>query len=201
MTQNTETFRGPVDTAPHEISLVVPGGQSAPNLDLLLQELDAPAPPPVPNVSYENHLVEVRLGIASSLFAAIRHKHAPTAAHSLRVALGCSAWGFALGLRPRRSRRVGSRGPAARHRQDRRARSLAAQARTRWRRTKSSLMDQYRLTGLDILANCCHSQAIVDIIRHSARLVRRQPQRTIRWWATRFRSAPGCWRSSTRSTR
>ena len=48
----------------------------------------------------ENRLVEVRLGIASSLFAAIRHKHAPTAAHSLRVALNCSTWAFSYGLTP-----------------------------------------------------------------------------------------------------
>jgi len=33
---------------------------------------------------------------------------------------------------------------------------------------ESKLMDQYRLAGLDILATCCPSQLIVDIIRHSA---------------------------------
>lgn len=41
---------------------------------------------------YESHLAVVRLGIASSLFYALRSKHAPTAAHGLRVALSCSAW-------------------------------------------------------------------------------------------------------------
>jgi diguanylate cyclase (GGDEF)-like protein/PAS domain S-box-containing protein len=46
----------------------------------------------------ENQLVQVRLGVASSLFAALRAKHAPTAHHSLRVALGCSAWGAMLGM-------------------------------------------------------------------------------------------------------
>ncbi|HCK41359.1 MAG: hypothetical protein CMJ72_11100 [Planctomycetaceae bacterium] len=30
--------------------------------------------------------------MASSLLTALRQKHAPTAAHSLRVALGCSSW-------------------------------------------------------------------------------------------------------------
>lgn len=48
--------------------------------------------------SLENRLVQVRLGIASSLFAALQAKHAPTAHHSLRVALGCSAWATMLGL-------------------------------------------------------------------------------------------------------
>jgi diguanylate cyclase (GGDEF)-like protein/PAS domain S-box-containing protein/putative nucleotidyltransferase with HDIG domain len=46
----------------------------------------------------ENQLVQVRLGIASSLFAALRAKHAPSAHHSLRVALGCSAWATMLGI-------------------------------------------------------------------------------------------------------
>jgi diguanylate cyclase (GGDEF)-like protein/PAS domain S-box-containing protein len=46
----------------------------------------------------ENQLVQVRLGIASGLFGTLRAKHAPTAHHSLRVALSCSAWGAMLGL-------------------------------------------------------------------------------------------------------
>jgi len=39
----------------------------------------------------ENDLVQVRLGIASSLFTALKLKDSPTASHCLRVALGCSA--------------------------------------------------------------------------------------------------------------
>ncbi|MEM6366467.1 MAG: diguanylate cyclase, partial [Planctomycetota bacterium] len=42
----------------------------------------------------------VRLGIASSLFYALRAKHPATAAHGLRVALFCSAWADHLGLDP-----------------------------------------------------------------------------------------------------
>tara|TARA_R110002049_G_scaffold2750_2_gene21652 strand:- start:508752 stop:510977 length:2226 start_codon:yes stop_codon:yes gene_type:complete len=41
---------------------------------------------------FENQLALVRLGMATSLFYALRTKHAPTAVHSLRVALSCSAW-------------------------------------------------------------------------------------------------------------
>ena len=44
-------------------------------------------------LKYQNQLVQVRLGLASSLFAALRARHAATAAHCLRVALGCSSWG------------------------------------------------------------------------------------------------------------
>lgn len=47
---------------------------------------------------YENRLAMVRLGMATSLFYALRTKHAPTAAHSLRVAISCSAWCERLGL-------------------------------------------------------------------------------------------------------
>lgn len=47
---------------------------------------------------FENQLAQVRLGMATSLFFAIRTKHAQTAAHSLRVALLCSAWAERLGL-------------------------------------------------------------------------------------------------------
>ncbi|MCA9208108.1 MAG: diguanylate cyclase [Planctomycetales bacterium] len=49
-------------------------------------------------LNFENHLVQVRLGVASSLFAALRARHAPTAAHSLRVSVACSAWLSHLGL-------------------------------------------------------------------------------------------------------
>jgi len=42
--------------------------------------------------SIEERLVQNRLGIYSALFMALRAKHPPTAAHSLRVALGCSKW-------------------------------------------------------------------------------------------------------------
>lgn len=44
----------------------------------------------------QRRLVEGRLGMATSLFIALRCKHPATAAHSLRVAIGCSAWAAAL---------------------------------------------------------------------------------------------------------
>lgn len=40
----------------------------------------------------DNALVGARLGAFCGLFYALRAKHPPTAAHSLRVALGCSRW-------------------------------------------------------------------------------------------------------------
>lgn len=46
----------------------------------------------------ENQLIEVRLGIASSLYRALRSKHEPTARHCFRVTLGCSSWSTRMGL-------------------------------------------------------------------------------------------------------
>ena len=59
--------------------------------------------PPVIGPETDNQLVQVRLGIASSLHAALRLKHAATAVHGLRVALSTSAWALQKGL-PERSR-------------------------------------------------------------------------------------------------
>lgn len=52
--------------------------------------------PPLPNgpagAALGDRLVQPRLGIYTGLFYALRAKHAPTAAHALRVAMGCSQW-------------------------------------------------------------------------------------------------------------
>ncbi|HEX3599232.1 MAG TPA: diguanylate cyclase [Lacipirellulaceae bacterium] len=48
--------------------------------------------------SHESKLVQARLGMASGLYAALRAKHPQSAAHSLRVALGCSSWASVLQL-------------------------------------------------------------------------------------------------------
>jgi diguanylate cyclase (GGDEF)-like protein/PAS domain S-box-containing protein len=47
---------------------------------------------------FENDLAVVRLGVATSLFYALRTKHPPTATHSVRVAIACSAWCERLGV-------------------------------------------------------------------------------------------------------
>lgn len=53
---------------------------------------------PHPTARHENKLVQVRLGMASGLFTALRQKHPQTAEHSLRVSLGCSSWALYAGL-------------------------------------------------------------------------------------------------------
>jgi diguanylate cyclase (GGDEF)-like protein len=67
-----------------------------------LQEQDAGTRQPTTSesVALDNQLVQVRLGIASSLFVALQLKHAAIAGHALRVALTTSAWAVKLGLPP-----------------------------------------------------------------------------------------------------
>ncbi|MGD0900671.1 MAG: diguanylate cyclase, partial [Thermoguttaceae bacterium] len=71
-------------------------------LGTLLKELDVPGatgegPPPAAEEAADDQWARRRLGVADSLFTALRCKHAPTAEHSLRVALCCSAWVAKLG--------------------------------------------------------------------------------------------------------
>jgi diguanylate cyclase (GGDEF)-like protein len=83
---------------------VIAGQQTIEQLSALLRQIEddtATGYPPraVPiERSLENQLVEARLGIASSLYRALRWKHEPTARHCLRVTLGCSSWSTRLGL-------------------------------------------------------------------------------------------------------
>jgi diguanylate cyclase (GGDEF)-like protein len=65
-----------------------------------LQEQESGPAPPGDHESVDNQLVQVRLGIASSLFVALQLKHAAIAGHALRVALTTSAWATKLGLPP-----------------------------------------------------------------------------------------------------
>ncbi len=82
-----------------------PADKGIQELAHLLEELDRGAPraevsPTALSAEADNQLVQVRLGIASSLFAALRCRSAATASHSVRVALSCSAWGLKLKLTP-----------------------------------------------------------------------------------------------------
>ncbi len=102
------------DTEPNiesDYAILTTGGAAAPvdpwmgELHALLQELECITAaeqtlPPVFGTEVDNQLVQVRLGIASSLFAALQCKNAATAGHSLRIALTCSAWSLQMGLPP-----------------------------------------------------------------------------------------------------
>lgn len=61
--------------------------------------LDRITPLSSEEAALENRLAQARLGVAAGLLAALRAKDAPTAAHSLRVALGVSSWSLAAGMK------------------------------------------------------------------------------------------------------
>lgn len=134
----------------------------------MLTDLDEAAATPAAqkHAGHENQLVQVRLGVASALFTALRMKHPATAAHSLRVAMGCSAFGLSLGLDESQCDElevaallhdVGKIGvpdevllkPAA----------LEVD--------EAEIMLRHRVQGLHILASCCGSPSLLDVVRYA----------------------------------
>lgn len=114
----------------------------------------------------QNEMIQVKLGIASSLFAALRGKHDPTAEHCLRVSLGCSTWAARIGLPPAQRDEIelaallhdiGKIGvpdavlmkPGA----------LSAH--------EAVLMDAHWQSGLEILRCCCASPSMLEIVRYA----------------------------------
>ena len=139
-------------------------------LGTLLEELEQvstfpSALPPVIAPETDNQLVQVRLGIASSLYAALRLKHAATAGHGLRVALSCSAWALQKGL-PQRER-DGIEVAALLHDVGMigvpdhvllKPGPLDAQ--------EVRLVEQSRAMSLDVLRCACAEPAILQIVEH-----------------------------------
>ncbi len=139
-------------------------------LSSLLENLDQVVQPLVPahvkaDEAHQSRLAQVRLGVASSLFIALRAKHPRSAGHSLRVALTCSSWSILLELDERQRddleiagllHDVGKIGvpdhvllkPG----------KLSAE--------ETALMNRYRGFGREILA-CCASPRIMDIVYYT----------------------------------
>ena len=112
-----------------------------------------------------NELVQVRLGVASALFTALKVKHAPTASHSLRVAVACSSWAALLDLAS--SQRDEMEIAALLHDIGKigipdRILLKPGQLTTEELQT----VDIQRQMGVDILRACCSSQAILDTVLH-----------------------------------
>ncbi len=115
----------------------------------------------------ENFLVQARLGMAGGLYLALRCKHTPTASHSLRVALGCSAWATALNL-PESTRDaievaallhdVGKIGVPDRV-------LLKPGPLTS---DETVLMERFRAMTHQVLAACSASEEVLGIVDHSA---------------------------------
>ena len=133
----------------------------------LLGSLDAqPAGPgalDTASLALENRLVQVRLGIAGSLFAALRSKHAPTAHHSLRVALGCSAWGAMMDLSD--AQRDELEVAALLHDVGKIGVPEAILLKpSRLSPEEYLIVERHRHTAIDILRGCTASQAILEVV-------------------------------------
>ncbi|MCE5302384.1 MAG: diguanylate cyclase [Planctomycetaceae bacterium] len=149
-----------------------PVGRGVAELQALLRELEAVTAaeqtlPPVFSEAVDRRLVEVRLGAAASLFAALRCKSAAAAGHGLRVALSCSAWASRIGLQD-----------AERH-----AIEVAAllhdvgvigvpdhvllKAGT-LDADETAVMSQSRRMSLEILRGSCTLPLVLEIVRHVA---------------------------------
>jgi len=117
-------------------------------------------------VAHENKLVSVRLGVAGALFSALRAKHAGTAAHSLRVAMSCSAWGLAVDISDEERDEievsallhdVGKIGVPDHILQ--KASKLTAE--------EAATIEHHRRNGIQILTSCTESKSLLDIVHYA----------------------------------
>lgn len=113
----------------------------------------------------ENQLTQGRLGVINSLWKSLRHRHSPSAAHSLRVAVTCSAWAEYLNLEEELRNRlelaalmhdIGKIG----------ASETLLQNPGRLTTTEMAAVAQFREMGLDILASCCGDPQILEAVRY-----------------------------------
>ena len=143
-----------------------------PDLAALLEGLDETARTVSPararhEADNQNALVQVRLGVAASLFAALRAKHAPTASHALRVALGCSSWALSVDLAA--EQRDAIEVAALLHDIGKIGVSDEVLLKpSRLSAEEFAAVEMHRQNGLDILRGCCASQEILDIVHYAA---------------------------------
>jgi diguanylate cyclase (GGDEF)-like protein/putative nucleotidyltransferase with HDIG domain len=113
-----------------------------------------------------NRLLTARLGVARSLFVALRAKHAETATHSIRVAIACSIWATEMKL------------PVA----DRDALEIAALLHdigkigvpdrillkpAKLDDDEQAIIDRHRLVGVEILSGFCGSLQVLEIVSNA----------------------------------
>ena len=167
-----DSARPAVDPAPAQPGDRVTAQLGAVGALLSTLETSAPhSPPPTivldtAELALENELVQVRLGIASSLFAALRAKHAPTAHHSLRVALGCSAWSAMLGLSD--AERSALEVASLLHDLGKIGVADSILLKPAGLTPEEYLViERHRHVGAEILRNCCASPSVLEIVQHA----------------------------------
>ena len=117
-------------------------------------------------VEVENSLAQVRLGLAGSLFMALRAHHAPSARHSLRVALGVSSWAAATDLS--RAQRDELEVAALLHDVGKiGVPESILRSPSSLTPDQLAIMDRARKHGADILSACCVSKNILATIEYA----------------------------------
>jgi len=154
---STETRVAEISSLLHALEEVAGGNGLAPRKE---------TPQPKPSSKYENKLVQVRLGLASSLFAALRQKHPQSAEHSLRVALGCSSWALHAGLDDE-SRDVVEFAALLHDLGKMGVPDSILTKPSRLTPEEESLVRRQGELGSIILAECCGSERILDAVRYS----------------------------------
>ncbi|NOZ40681.1 MAG: diguanylate cyclase [Planctomycetes bacterium] len=120
-------------------------------------------------ITEKNHpghlLSEGRLGMVNSLLKALRYKHPHTAAHSLRVALACSAWAEHVALEDKTRdtlefaalmHDIGKIGASE---------SILLNPGRLTSKELASI-EQFREIGLDILSSCCGDEQVLEAVRY-----------------------------------
>ena len=114
---------------------------------------------------HESRLTEGRLGMVNSLLKALRYKHPQSAAHSLRVALGCSSW--AEHVRLEEASRNTLELAALMHDIGKIGVSENILLNSnRLTSAEQASVSQLREMGLDILASCCGEKSILEAVRY-----------------------------------
>ncbi len=110
-------------------------------------------------------LTEGRLGMVNSLLKALRHKHPHSAAHSLRVALACSAWAEHIGLED--NVRDTLEFAALMHDIGKIGASESILLNPgRLNSKELASVEQFREMGLDILSSCCGDEQVLEAVRY-----------------------------------
>lgn len=116
--------------------------------------------------THQSQLVKVRLGMASSLFTALRAKHLATANHSFRVALGVSSWAEVQQLAP--EHRDALEIAALLHDVGKISVPDAVLCKPgKLSGEESLVMERSRLVGYEILSGCCASTLVHEIMLYS----------------------------------
>ncbi|MFI4875214.1 MAG: diguanylate cyclase domain-containing protein [Blastopirellula sp. JB062] len=118
------------------------------------------------SLEQQNQLVQVRLGVASSLFTGLKAKHPPTAAHSLRVAACISTWSAVRGNS--HAERDELEVAALLHDMGKLGVPDYLLAKTeKLTDEEQLLMDEHHAVGVEIIEHCCSDAGIMAVIRHA----------------------------------